>query len=146
MCFFVFLLQLIKQFKFLSINYYYFNDIFPFKGDLYENITFIRCLNTVVWPEPAWKSPAHLWRCPLSIDTAIPEWESVVRLCHYWLFAVAIEIQCQRQRSFSSVVFWDALTNIWVSLDSTSLYNQSVNKPQTHAGKPPHLMRVTIKY
>ncbi len=48
-----------------------------------------------------------------------PEWEAVGRLCHYWLLAVAAgDIQCQHQRGFSSVVFWDALTNIGVSIDS----------------------------
>ncbi len=42
-----------------------------------------------------------------------PEWQAAVRLRHYWLLAVAAgDIQCQRQRGFSNVVFWDALTNV----------------------------------
>ncbi len=45
-----------------------------------------------------------------------PEWEAAVRL-YYWLLAVAAgDIHCQRQRGFSNVVFWDALTNR-VSID-----------------------------
>ncbi len=44
------------------------------------------------------------------------EWESAIRLRHYLSLAVAAEdAQCQRQRGFSSVVFWDALTNIGFS-------------------------------
>ncbi len=49
-----------------------------------------------------------------------PEWEAAVR--YYWLLAAAAgDIRCQRQRGFSSVVFWDALTNIGVSMDSLHL-------------------------
>ncbi len=51
-----------------------------------------------------------------------PEWEAVVRLLHYWLLTVAAgDIHCQRQRGFTSVVFWDALMNIGVSIDSLHL-------------------------
>ncbi len=137
------------------------NRIKALKGTYYAKITFIRCLNTVVW----WQCVKTTMPIMVKIHPLIflyskkiinslsewavsdspsvhvtegkksrpfvtlpykhrhsPEWEAVVFLRHYWSLAVAAgDIQCQRQRSFSSVVFWDALTNIGVSIDSLHL-------------------------
>ncbi len=55
----------------------------------YTLYTFIKCLNTVVWPacnqpvmvklslplftSPRGKSPTHLWHCPVNMDTILSE-------------------------------------------------------------------------
>ncbi len=47
--------------------------------------------------------------CPISINTALSE---------KMRSAITGDIQCQRQRGFTSVVFWDALMNIGVTINS----------------------------
>ncbi len=62
-------------------------------------------------------SPARLWRCPIA--TALSE---KLRSASFLINAVAAGvIHRQHQRRFSSVVFWDALTNIGVCIDSLHL-------------------------
>ncbi len=50
--------------------------------------------------------------CPISINTALSE---------KLQSAITGDIQCQHQRGFTSVVFWDALMNIGVAIISSHL-------------------------
>ncbi len=115
------------------------------KGTYYAKITFIRCLNTVVWKQPVYNCKkkkkkkynttkheqslqASCFRfslcsrhrgekvppicgdlCSISINTALSEkLQSTING----------DIQCQCQSGITSIVFWDALMNIGISIDS----------------------------
>ncbi len=64
-----------------------------------------------------WATQEHLWRCPVSIDTALSEklWSASVitfTCCSCWRYTMSAP-----KRLFKCL-FWDALTNIGVSIDS----------------------------